>query len=361
MTSALSRRSFLRNSMIGGAAVGTLGASGLLAACSSGGSSSSATSSTDPKVQLVWEKNVEFAGEYMALENGHYKAAGLGTPQLIAGGGSGTGTETGLSANKVWIGISHPNLTAPVILKGGKLKSVAATFQKSAFCLTSPADKPINTPQDMKGKKIGVSAGDTGPFNSLLAANGMTTSDVTIVGVQYDPTPLKLGQIDALVGYITNDPISLEQQGFPVHTFLFADHGLPLAASTIVVRQDTLDNERDKVKGFIKAEVQGWYDAVLDPDRSVSLAVDKYGKTLNLDREHQAKEMAAQTKLVVTNDTVANGLLTMTDTLVEQNITALGKAGYKITADQLFDLSLIKEVYAENPDLKRDLSSITKA
>jgi hypothetical protein len=57
--------------------------------------------------------------------------------------------------------------------------------------------------------------------------------------------------------------------------------------------------------------------------------------------------------LVVNDDSKANGLLTMTPALIDLNIEALAKAGYEITAEQLFDMSLIQEVYAENPDLKK--------
>jgi hypothetical protein len=38
--------------------------------------------------------------------------------------------------------------------------------------------------------------------------------------------------------------------------------------------------------------------------------------------------------------------------MMAQNIETLAAAGYTITAEQLFDMSLLAEVYAENPDLK---------
>ncbi len=41
----------------------------------------------------------------------------------------------------------------------------------------------------------------------------------------------------------------------------------------------------------------------------------------------------------------------MTDELIEENIKALEQMGTSIKADDLFDLSLLKEVYEENPDL----------
>ena len=37
--------------------------------------------------------------------------------------------------------------------------------------------------------------------------------------------------------------------------------------------------------------------------------------------------------------------------LIAQNIEALGKAGYTLKPAQIFDMSLINEVYKENPDL----------
>ncbi|MEP9391884.1 ABC transporter substrate-binding protein [Gordonia sp. VNQ95] len=347
------RRSFLRYSLMAGGAAGALGVTGALSACSSGSSDTGGASSTNPKVQLSWQKNIEFAGEYWALEKGYFEQAGLGTPELLTGGGAGTGVETGLTSNKVWIGMTAPQLTAPVILQGAALKTVAATFQKNPFCIVSSAGAPITTPQQMAGKKIGVQASNENVFKALLTANGMTEADVQKITVQYDPTPLTKGEVDGWVAYVTNEPITLAESGFANTNFLFADFNLPLVAETLVVRQETIDNERDKVKAFLKADIQGWYDAVADPAGSAKLAVTKYGKDLGLDEAEQTKEATAQNGLVVSDDTKANGLLTMTDALIDQNIEALAKAGYTLTAEQIFDMSLIKEVYAENPDLKR--------
>ncbi|MGU3292589.1 ABC transporter substrate-binding protein [Williamsia sp. M5A3_1d] len=351
MSPTFDRRSFLRYSLIAGGAATAVGGSGLLAACSSGSSSSS---SDAIKMQLSWIKNIEFAGEYHALDKGYYKAAGLPSdPELITGGGAGTGVETGLTSNKVWIGTTAPQLTAPVILQGAKLKTVAATYQKNPFCIMSSAKSPISSPADMKGKKIGVQASNENVFKALLTANNLSESDIQKITVQYDPTPLTTGDVDGWVAYSTNEPITLAAKGFPTETLLFADYNLPLVAETLVVRQETIDNERDKLKKFLKAEVQGWNDAVADPQKSAELAVNVYGKSLGLKLDEQVKEAQAQNELVVSADTKANGLLTMTDDLIAKNIEALAKAGYTIAATDIFDMSVLAEVYAENPDLKK--------
>jgi hypothetical protein len=38
--------------------------------------------------------------------------------------------------------------------------------------------------------------------------------------------------------------------------------------------------------------------------------------------------------------------------MIAQNLATLEAAGYTITAEELFDLSLLAEVYEENPELK---------
>jgi hypothetical protein len=37
--------------------------------------------------------------------------------------------------------------------------------------------------------------------------------------------------------------------------------------------------------------------------------------------------------------------------MIAQNLATLKSSGYEITAEQLFDLSLLAEVYAEHPEL----------
>lgn len=349
------RRSFLRRSALAGA---VLGGAGLFTACGSdtasapGGTVADGSRFGTVAVQLSWIKNIEFAGEYFADSRGYFAEAGFGGVNLIAGGAAGTSAEAGLDTGKVWLGLSAPQTTAPAVLEGLPAKIVATTFQKNPFCIVSSAARPITGPQEMKGRRIGVQDTNQLIFAALLTANGMTPDDVQIVPAQYDPTPLASGEVDGWVSYVTNEPITLTARGFANTNFLFADFGLPLVAETLTVLQSTIDTERDKLKAFLTAEIKGWRDAVADPAESARLAVEVYGKDQNLDLAEQTLEARAQNDLVVSADTRANGLFTMTDALIEQNITALRAAGIEITADQLFDLSVLAEVYAENPALK---------
>ena len=91
---------------------------------------------------------------------------------------------------------------------------------------------------------------------------------------------------------------------------------------------------------------------VLHPALGAKLTTEKYGKDLGLDTAEQQLEVEAENLLIWTADTKANGVFTVTDKLVTENIEVLKKGGLTLTAAQLFDFSLLAEVYAKYPALK---------
>lgn len=373
--SAFDRRSFLR---AGGVGAGLIGGGLLLAACSGNSSSttpgSSSSGSSGAKadfgtvsLQLSWIKNIEFAGEFFATENGYYKKAGFSDVTLLAGGSGSTTAEEIIISGKALIGLSAPIATAPSILKGAPLKIIGTTYQKNPFCLMSlEGGTPIRTVADLKGKKLGVQSGANQTIiDGFLKANGIAKSDVTIVTTGFDIAPLISGKYDAHMSYITNEPILAEAEGKKPVVLGFADNGLPFVAETFTVMQDTIESKRDLLKAFLKAEIQGWTDAVKDPTKAADLAANKYGKGANfgkdLDAGEQEKEATAQNGLILTADVNTNGLFTMTQDLIDENIKSLKAMGYDIAAEKLFDLSLLEEVYKENPDLKTTFTIPTSA
>jgi ABC-type nitrate/sulfonate/bicarbonate transport system substrate-binding protein len=157
--------------------------------------------------------------------------------------------------------------------------------------------------------------------------------------------------VDGWLGYITDEPIALRLKGFKVHTFLFADYGYPLAGDVYVVTDTTIKEHRDAVKAFLRAQIRGWQKALADPALGVRLTVGKYGKNLGLTVANQTLQSNAQNSLMVTADTRKNGLFTITPALIAENIATLKLAGINVTAGQLFDLSVLSEVYREDPSL----------
>ncbi|MBA2947770.1 ABC transporter substrate-binding protein [Streptomyces sp. PSKA28] len=355
--SSIDRRRFL----VRGLQAGGLAMFGgpLLAACGSdsGSTASSGSSASGPKgfgeltLRLSWIKNVEFAGSYIADSKGYYTDEGFSKATLIGGGPSATPMETDVVTKKALVGISAPDITGAAIVKGAPLKIIGAQYQKNPFCIMSMAKDPITKPEDMYGKKIGVQASNESVWAAFVKAAKLDASKITKVPVQFDPLPLTQGTVDGWFSFVTNEPNALRLKGFEVETFLLADVGYPLVSEAYIVRQDTIDKQRDLLKAFLRAEIRGWKDSIADPALGAKLAAETYGKGLGLTTEEQTLESKDQNKLILTADTKKNGLFTVTQELIEENIQTLKYGGVDITAEKLFDLSLLEEVYKEDPSL----------
>jgi ABC-type nitrate/sulfonate/bicarbonate transport system substrate-binding protein len=354
------RRLITRTLQVGGLVA--LGAP-ILEACgssSSGGTSASTTpsgGSTAPvdfgelKYQLSWVPDVEFAGSYIADSSGIYKANGFSSVSLVPGGPSAPAAETQVVNGKVFVATSSPDATATAITKGAQLKIIGAQYQKNPFCVMSLAKTPLKTPQDMIGKKIGVQAPNDAVWAAFLKANSIDPSKIDTVPVQFDPTPLTTGDVDGWFSFITNEPIELELKGFPTYNFLLADFKYPLIGNSYLTTSDAISNDPDKVKAFLKSEIQGWSKSIADPAAGASLAVAKYGKSLKLPPKQELLQSKAQNKLITYGTTSSSGILMVSPASQAETVKTLGIGGITITTDQMFDMGPLQEVYAEDPSL----------
>jgi ABC-type nitrate/sulfonate/bicarbonate transport system substrate-binding protein len=351
---------------IGAIAAAVLASTLVLSGCASGGSAPATTGGADEgasygdiSVQYSWIKNEEFAGEFYAYENGYYDEAGFGEVTGIAG--PDTGVAKLLSGSVQFALSDAASVGAAVAEQDAPLKIVGATFQKNPFTILSLTDGGnIATPDDLIGKKIGVQDSNASVFAALLAANDIDPSELEIVPVDFDPTPLINGEVDGFMAYLTNEAITVEMAGYPVTNLAYAENGLPYVAETFTVTDQYLAENRDLIKAFLTAEIKGWTDTFTQPiDDTVSLVTKYYNESAaagdltfgELDPAKVAAGIEAQALLISTDETEANGLFTISDELKKQTLASLAASGWDLEADDLFDTSIIDEIYAENPDL----------
>lgn len=337
-----------------------------LAACSSSSEETSSTGDAgeaasygEVSVQYSWIKNEEFAGEFYAYDEGYYDEAGFDDVVGIAG--PDTGVAKLLSGTVQFALSDAASVGAAVAEQDAPLKIIGATFQKNPFTILSLADGgDIATPEDLIGKKIGVQDSNASVFAALLNANGIDPADVEVVPVDFDPTPLMEGQVDGFMAYLTNEAITVEMAGYEVTNLAYADNGLPYVAETFTVTDQYLAENPDLIKAFLIAEIKGWTHTFTEPmDDTVAKVVEHYNESAaagdltfgDLDPEKTAAGIEAQALLISTEETEANGLFTISDELQQQTLESLSASGWDLEADQLFDTTIIDEIYAENPDL----------
>jgi ABC-type nitrate/sulfonate/bicarbonate transport system substrate-binding protein len=343
-TGSLTRRRFIQ--ALGGTAAAVAGGS-LLAACSTSSSSSAGSPNAGAgkvALQFVFIKNAQFAGSYFADSKGYWQQRGLEV-ELLAGGPNLT-VEPVVESGRALVGITHTAQAVKAILSGADLKIIGAGFQQNPFVLISRAVKPIKTPQDLAGKKIGVQALDLPVFTAFLKASNVDKSTFTIVPLQADPTPLATGELDGIMGFYSNEPNFLRIKGVEPTTMLLNNFGYPLMEECYIVKQTSLDDQtkHKQIVSLMQGESKGWADAIADPAAAAALAVNQYGKDLKLDMNQQVMAMKSEVDLVQTADTKAHGLFWMTDAAIAGTVNSLKLGGVAARAD-MFTRQILNEVY----------------
>lgn len=296
--------------------------------------------------QLGWLENVAYAGSYIAEDRGYYRAQGIDV--IIRPGGPSTAVEPLLVAGKALLANSTVGLTAQARASGAPLKVVAACWQHDPEVFISLASKPLRTPRELVGKRLGIPSADLVDAKGFLHANGIEPDQFQVVPVQYDPAPLVAGEVDAYFGFSTNEAVALLARGVPIHLMHVEDFGYSGLFQVYSVREDSLTDPvaRKRLLAFLRAERLGWRDALRDPDLGVDLTLKKYGATLGLNRKQQSMQSRAQNLLVTSSDTQAHGLLWMSPPKIAAAVASLAREGIPVRATDLFDTSLLAELNA---------------
>jgi ABC-type nitrate/sulfonate/bicarbonate transport system substrate-binding protein len=348
--SNLDRRQFLGR----GAALGAFAVAGpaLFAACGDDGESSGGGSAAlgTAAVQFSWIKNVEFAGSYLAETNGYYTKVGFDKVDLLSGGPN-VATEPVVNGGQALIGYTFTEPLAAAIKEGAKFKIIAAMFQKNPFGILSVEAKPIRTPADLVGKKVGVQAVNEPIWDALLKINKLDASKITKVPVQFDPTPLVKGEVDGWFAFVINEPITVKEQGGKPVVMALQDVGFTVFQQLIITTEDAFKNSRAKVKALLTAELMGWQKNLEDPAVGAKLTVDNYGKDLGLNLAHETEENVLQIALQKSETTDKKGLGYMSAEDIDKNISVMGQMGLSSITKSTYTNELLDEIYKDGIDL----------
>jgi NitT/TauT family transport system substrate-binding protein len=251
----------------------TLAAAAALLALAGCGNDTPSTSPGDQpgtkKVTLMlnWVPYGEHAPFYYGIKKNFYKDEGIEL-EIKPGNGSGT-TIQQVAQNQVTFGWADTPPLLKGINTGMKVKSLGVFLQKGPSSIESLADKNITKPADLKGKTVGGTPGDAlyAVFPAWLKANNLSTSDVKVVNVDAAGkiAALSEGKVDAIMGFFHDQAPTVEAKTKKkVNALLYADSGLNMLGTGIVVNEATLNGDRDVAAKFVKATQKSWAEAAKD-------------------------------------------------------------------------------------------------
>jgi NitT/TauT family transport system substrate-binding protein len=217
-------------------------------------------------VGLGYIPSVQFAPFYLAQTRGDYAAAGLDVtlqnqidPDLI--------TLIGQGAVDIGLGDGTSLITARS--QGIPIKYAASIYARFPSVVVANADSGITAPADLAGRRLGT----PGRFGSgwitllaILSSAGLSAEDldITLYRDFGQAAGLAQGQVDAITGFLNNEPIVLARQGIDVNV-LAVDDIVPLPGNGLVVGEATLAARPDDLAAFVAVTLAAMEDITADP------------------------------------------------------------------------------------------------
>jgi NitT/TauT family transport system substrate-binding protein len=253
-------------------------------------------------IQLKWVAQAQFAGYFVANAKDFYKDAGLDVtvnpggpdvapPQVIAGGGADVVVD--------WM----PSALASRE-KGVPLVNISQTFKHSGLELVCRKDTGIKTPEDFKGKKIGIwYGGNEYPFLNWMSKLGISTNGgatgVTVIKQGFNVDPILQKQADCVSAMTYNEYWQIIDGGYKpseLVVFNYEKEGVATLEDGLYAMEPKLKDPAfvGKMAKFVKASVKGWEYAKAHEDEAVKiiLATDTTGSKTEKDQKRMMGEIA---------------------------------------------------------------------
>ncbi len=255
-------------------------------------------------LQLKWVTQAQFAGYYVALDQGFYEEEGLdvtikpGGPdiaptQVIAGGGADVTVEwmpAALAARE----------------KGLPLVNIAQPFKSSGMMLTCRKDSGVATTDDFVGRTLGVwFFGNEFPFLSWMSRLGLSTEGgadgVTVLKQGFNVDPLIQNQAACISTMTYNEYWQVIDAGFAPEdlvVFKYEDQGVATLEDGLYVLEQNLADPAfaDRMVRFVRASMKGWKWAEENPDAAADIVLENDATGAQTEA-HQRRMMGEVAKL----------------------------------------------------------------
>jgi NitT/TauT family transport system substrate-binding protein len=220
--------------------------------------------------RLKWLYNISVVGDLWADAQGNFERNGLKVN--VKPGGPEKDAIKELEIGHAQFGVASADQVIRAVAKGSPIVVLAQLFQVNPLHWIYRPDRTVlKTPQDLKGKTIGVTYGgnDETIMRALLAKYNISENEVKLFSVRYDYTPFFKGEVDLWPLYRNAEaPIigdKLRKAGEKFDLMSPSRLGIQFVANSVVTTTKMLQERPETVKRFMQALIQGWTEA-LDPE-----------------------------------------------------------------------------------------------
>ncbi len=245
----------------------------------SGGTPEAAASATPEPRTITFmagfraQANLPFVAVYVAEENGYFAEEGLSVDIRHS---AGQDEHLKLLLAKE---IEFTTGTAAQLLarraEGLPVQAVALFGQRGDQGFVVRADSGITQPAEFRGRTVGFKAGVVpAELKALLATADLTEEDVRLQGVGFDPRVFIEGGVDVYPVFLGNEPYAIRNAGVDIEVFDPADYGVATLGLTFLAHADTVAEDPDLVRRFLRAALRGAAYAAEHVDEAVAITLE---------------------------------------------------------------------------------------
>lgn len=218
--------------------------------------------------------SVQFSPIYAAIENGYFAEEKLEV-EVEHSFNEADGVDR-IAVNDLQFGMISGEQVIVARAAGKPLVYVMEWFHRFPVGIVTPADSGITEPKDLVGKKVGI----PGPFGAsymgfraLLSANDIEELDLQVESIGFTaPEAICTGQVEASVVYVSNEPLTIQNNCFEVSVIYISDY-VDLVSNGLVTNEETIKNDPELVAGVTRALHRGVQFVIDNPDEAFELSL----------------------------------------------------------------------------------------
>jgi NitT/TauT family transport system substrate-binding protein len=169
-------------------------------------------------------------------------------------------------------GLGSPSDVLVAIDNGADISGIATYGNTVAITLMTMTDGGPKSFADFSGITAGYKGAVPPQISAMFLAEGVDPTTINWVSVGYDPTILPNGQVQALTGYKSNEPVALEAQDYDITQWDPAEYGIKSAFNTQIVNNTFASEHPTAVEDFLRASFHA-YDWINESDANLDEAL----------------------------------------------------------------------------------------
>jgi len=251
----------------------------------------------DLTISLTYIPNIQFAPFYVALDKGYFELNGLNVT-LNYGNESDLVALVGSGNQKFMIASGEQILLSRA--QGLPVVYVAAWYKDYPVGVASLKSQGIVTPEDLKGKSIGIpglyGASYIG-FKALQEASALADTEISLQSIGFTQVEAIIAeQTDAAVIYVANEPVQLRSLGYDVNLLRVSDY-LDLVGNGLVTNEQTIKDEPELVKKVTEAFLKGIEYTAQNPEEAYEISTRYVENLAQADKQVQLQVLSESIQL----------------------------------------------------------------